>query len=197
MTNTSKNSSLCRCWWAEDENELYKLYHDNEWGIPVHEDRVHFEFLILEGAQAGLSWITILKRREGYKKAFADFDPAVVAAYDEAKTAELLKDEKIIRNKLKIASAVRNAQLFLEIQREFGSFDRYIWQFVGGKTIQNQWKSKSEVPAETAESKKLSQDLKKRGFKFVGSTIMYAHMQATGLVNDHTTDCFRHANCVI
>lgn len=190
MKTTPKK--LCRCWWAEQDNELYQAYHDNEWGVPVHDDRTHFEFLILEGAQAGLSWITILKRREGYKKAFANFNPAIVAKYDEAKMAELLTNEGIIRNKLKIAAAVTNAKLFLDIQKEFGSFNHYIWQFVGGKPIQNQWKSKEEVPVESEESKKLSKDLKKRGFKFVGSTIMYAHMQATGLVNDHTTDCFRH-----
>lgn len=183
---------VCRCNWAQDD-DLYKDYHDQEWGVPVHDDRVHFEFLILEGAQAGLSWITILKRRKGYKEAFANFNPAKVAAFDETKKTELLTNEKIIRNKLKVASAINNAKLFLEIQKEFGSFDRYIWQFVGGKPIQNRWKSRHDVPSETAESKNLSKDLKKRGFTFVGSTIMYAHMQATGLVNDHTTDCFRHS----
>ena len=195
MTKIVQKTPVCRCWWAEEANELYQAYHDKEWGVPVHDDRVHFEFLILEGAQAGLSWITILKRREGYKKAFANFNPSIVATYDEAKMAELLMNEGIIRNKLKIASAVNNAKLFLEIQKEFGSFNQYIWQFVGGKPIQNLWKSKSEVPAETTESKNLSKDLKKRGFKFVGSTIMYALMQATGLVNDHTMDCFRHSQC--
>lgn len=187
---------VCRCFWAQ-EDELYIDYHDREWGVPVHDDRVHFEFLILEGAQAGLSWITILKRRQGYKEAFANFNPAVVAKFDEAKQAELMQNEKIIRNRLKIASAITNAKLFLEIQKEFGSFDRYIWQFVGGKPIQNHWKSKSELPSESVESKNLSKDLKKRGFKFVGSTIMYAHMQATGLINDHTTDCFRHSQLTI
>lgn len=195
MTKKIDDQPICRCWWAEEGNDLYKAYHDKEWGVPVHNDQIHFEFLILEGAQAGLSWITILKRRQGYKKAFANFNPAVVATYDERKMAELLNNEDIIRNKLKIAAAVKNAKLFLEIQQEFGSFDAYIWQFVGGTAIQNQWKSKSEIPPETIESQKLSKDLKKRGFKFVGSTIMYAHMQATGLVNDHTTDCFRHAEC--
>ena len=198
MKNEKKethNKPICRCWWAEQGDDLYKAYHDLEWGKPVHNDRIHFEFLILEGAQAGLSWSTILKRREGYRKAFANFNPKEVATFDEAKAAELMNDAGIIRNRLKIASAIKNAQLFLEIQKEFGSFDQYIWQFVGRKPIQNNWKSKSEVPPESEESKSLSKDLKKRGFKFVGSTIMYAHMQATGLVNDHTTDCFRHAQC--
>lgn len=185
--------SVCRCFWAQNEDELYRDYHDREWGVPVHDDRVHFEFLVLEGAQAGLSWITILKRRQGYKKAFANFNPAMVATFDATKQAELLQNENIVRNNLKIASAIHNAKLFIEVQKEFGSFDHYIWQFVDGKTIQNQWKSKNEVPSESVESKDLSNDLKKRGFKFVGSTIMYAHMQATGLVNDHTTDCFRYS----
>ena len=188
----STELQLCRCWWAAEGDDLYKAYHDDEWGVPVHDDRIHFEFLILEGAQAGLSWSTILKRREGYRKAFANFDPKIVAKYDNEKAAELLKDAGIIRNRLKIAAAIKNAQLFLEIQKEFGSFDQYIWQFVGGKTIQNRRQSKDQIPAETTESKLLSKDLKKRGFKFVGSTIMYAHMQATGLVNDHTIDCFRY-----
>jgi DNA-3-methyladenine glycosylase I len=186
------SKTICRCAWAQAGNSLYEKYHDTEWGVPVHDDRVHFEFLILEGAQAGLSWLTILKRREGYRTAFANFDPKKVARYDAAKMAELLHFEGIIRNKLKIASAVNNAKLFLEIQKEFGSFDAYIWQFVGGKPIKNQWKSLSDIPAETKESKALSADLKKRGFKFVGPTVMYAHMQATGLVNDHTKDCFRY-----
>ena len=187
-----KTIHIHRCWWSENQDELYQKYHDTEWGIPVHNDRIHFEFLILEGAQAGLSWITILKRREGYKKAFANFDPTIVAKYDEKKIEELMNDPGIIRNRLKIHSAINNAKLFLEIQKEFGSFDHYIWQFVKGKPIVNHWKTKEEIPAETIESQNLSKDLKKRGFKFVGSTIMYAHMQATGLVNDHTTDCFRH-----
>ncbi len=178
-----------RCPWASG-NELDKHYHDTEWGVPVHDDRKHFEFLILEGAQAGLSWRTILKRRDGYRQAFADFDPAVVATYDDKKVAELMQDKGIIRNRLKIMSCVSNAKCFLEVQKEFGSFDRYIWQFVGGKTIQNKRKTRKEVPAETPESRALSADLKKRGFKFVGPTVMYAHMQATGLVNDHLVDCF-------
>lgn len=181
-----------RCDWAEDTFPEYITYHDEEWGVPVHDDRTHFEFLILEGAQAGLSWSTILKRREGYRKAFADFDPGKVAQFDEARIQELLQDEGIIRNKLKVRSAVTNAQLFLEIQEEFGSFDNYIWEFVGGEPIINSWKSMKEVPATTKESDALSKDLKKRGFKFVGSTIMYAHMQACGLVMDHTVDCYRY-----
>jgi DNA-3-methyladenine glycosylase I len=182
-----------RCAWVQTDNTLYEEYHDQEWGVPVHDDRKHFEFLILEGAQAGLSWITILKRREGYRRAFADFDPKKVAAYSDDKIAELLNCTDIIRNKLKIASAITNARLFLMVQQEFGSFDNYIWQFVGGKTIQNRWKGNHEIPAQTNESRALSADLKKRGFKFVGPTVMYAHMQATGLVNDHTVDCFRHS----
>jgi DNA-3-methyladenine glycosylase I len=193
MENIAMNTrkEVCRCQWVIEGNELYEAYHDNEWGVPVHDDKIHFEFLILEGAQAGLSWLTILKRREGYRKAFANFDPAKVAKFDQEKIDSLIVCEDIIRNKLKIVSCVNNAKLFLQIQKEFNSFDKYIWQFVGGKPIKNNWKSIKEVPAETAESKALSADLKKRGFKFVGSTIMYAYMQATGLVNDHTTDCFR------
>lgn len=181
-----------RCQWVTTGNELYEEYHDKEWGVPVHDDRTHFEFLILEGAQAGLSWLTVLKRREGYRKAFANFDPEKVAEFDESHIAELLTNEGIIRNKLKISSAINNAKLFLKIQKEFGSFDKYIWQFVGGKPIQNCRRSIKEVPPETEESKALSKDLKKRGFNFVGATVMYAHMQATGLVNDHTVDCFRY-----
>lgn len=181
-----------RCNWADDTFPEYIQYHDKEWGVPVHDDQTHFEFLILEGAQAGLSWSTILKRRDGYRKAFANFDPEKVARFDEAKVQELLQYEGIIRNKLKVRSAVTNAQLFLEIQEEFGSFDAYIWQFVGGEPIINHWENMKEVPASTKESDALSKDLKKRGFKFTGSTIMYAHMQACGLVMDHTVDCFRY-----
>ncbi|HSX03665.1 MAG TPA: DNA-3-methyladenine glycosylase I [Rhabdochlamydiaceae bacterium] len=182
-----------RCKWAKSGNSLYEKYHDTEWGIPVHDDRKHFEFLILEGAQAGLSWITILKRREGYRRAFAQFDPKKVAKFNAAKIKELLADEGIIRNKLKIESAINNAKLFLQIQKDFGSFDHYVWQFVGGNPIQNSWETIQQVPAETKESKALSSDLRKRGFKFVGPTVMYAYMQATGLVNDHTMDCFCHS----
>lgn len=181
-----------RCYWSRDTFEAYEKYHDEEWGVPVHDDRVHFEFLILEGAQAGLNWATILKKREGYRECFANFDPEVVANYDQKKIEELLQNPGIIRNKLKVNGAVVNAQKFLEVQAEFGSFDKYVWSFVNGKPIINQWKDRSEVPATTPESDALSKDLKKRGFKFVGSTIMYAYMQACGLVNDHTTDCFRY-----
>ncbi|MEX0856650.1 MAG: DNA-3-methyladenine glycosylase I [Balneolaceae bacterium] len=185
-----------RCGWAEGQFEQYIKYHDEEWGVPVHDDKTHFEFLILEGAQAGLSWSTILKRREGYRSAFANFDPKKVAAFDESKIQELLQFEGIIRNKLKVRAAVKNAQLFLDIQKEFDSFDDYIWQFVGGKPIINQWKNMKEVPAATKESDALSKDLKKRGFKFTGSTIMYAHMQACGLVMDHIIGCFRYDKLV-
>ena len=181
-----------RCGWAEGQFEQYVTYHDEEWGVPVHDDRKHFEFLILEGAQAGLSWATILKRRDGYRKAFADFNPEVVATYSEEKIQELLLFEGIIRNKLKVRGAVTNAQRFLKVQKEFGSFDSYIWSFVNGNPIINKWKSMKEVPATSPESDALSKDMKKRGFKFVGSTIMYAHMQACGLVNDHAVDCFRY-----
>jgi DNA-3-methyladenine glycosylase I len=181
-----------RCSWGEGSFDAYVKYHDDEWGMPVHDDRSHFEFLILEGAQAGLSWATILKRRDGYRKAFADFDAEVVAKYSQEKVEELLLDVGIIRNRLKVQGAVINAQKYLEVQKEFGSFDKYIWSFVGGKPIINRRKSMSEVPATTKESDALSKDLKKRGFKFVGSTIMYAHMQACGLVNDHTINCFRY-----
>ncbi|UXP33459.1 DNA-3-methyladenine glycosylase I [Reichenbachiella agarivorans] len=181
-----------RCQWARDSFEAYQKYHDEEWGVPVHDDKVHFEFLILEGAQAGLSWSTVIKKREGYREAFADFEVEKVAAYDEQKKEELRSFEGIIRNKLKINSAVNNARLFIEVQKEFGSFSQYIWSFVNHEVIVGHWKSMREVPATTKESDALSKDLKKRGFKFVGSTIMYAHMQATGLVNDHTIDCDRY-----
>lgn len=180
-----------RCAWVPPDNQLYEEYHDKEWGVPVHDDRLHFEFLILEGAQAGLSWLTILKRREAYRKAFDHFDPKKVAKYDQKKIEELMQNEGIIRNRLKIESAVTNATAFLEVQKEFGSFDKYIWSFVGGKPIQNKWKSRDQVPAKTPEAEKLSKDLMKRGFRFVGPTIIYAHMQAIGMVNDHTVDCFR------
>lgn len=181
-----------RCEWARGQFDEYIRYHDKEWGVPVHDDQTHFEFLILEGAQAGLSWATVLKKREGYRTMFAGFDPAIVASYDEKKISEILAFEGVIRNKLKVRSAVTNARRFLDIQVEFGSFDRYVWRFVDGEPIINSWKNLSEVPASTRESDKLSKDLKQRGFKFVGSTIMYAWMQACGLVNDHTTDCFRY-----
>jgi len=179
-----------RCAWAN--NELAIHYHDEEWGVPVHDDRTLFEFLILEGAQAGLSWNTILNKRENYRKAFAGFDPARVARYDRRKLQALLKDPGIVRNKLKISSAVGNARAFLRVQEEFGSFDRYIWQFVSGKPRVNSPKSLQGVPARTAQSDAMSKDLKKRGFRFVGSTICYAFMQAVGLANDHTVNCFRY-----
>ena len=181
-----------RCQWADSQFELYLKYHDEEWGVPVHDDRTHFEFLVLESAQAGLSWATILNKREGYRQAFADFDVQQVAGYDENKIRELLQYNGIVRNQLKVRATVNNAQRFLEVQKEFGGFDQYIWRFVGGKPIVNRWNKMSEVPATSKESDALSKDLKKRGFKFVGSTIIYAHMQACGLVNDHTTDCFRY-----
>ncbi|MFA6235898.1 MAG: DNA-3-methyladenine glycosylase I [Bacteriovorax sp.] len=179
-----------RCFWVNLKKDFYINYHDKEWGRPVHDDQTHFEFLILEGAQAGLSWETILKRREGYRKAYDQFDVKKVAKYTTAKINKLLQDEGIIRNKLKVNASVNNAKLFLEIQKEFGSFDKYIWGFVKNKPIINKWKIRSDYPATSRESDALSLDLKKRGFKFVGSTIMYAHMQACGLVMDHTVDCF-------
>jgi len=180
-----------RCSWAGSD-PLYIKYHDTEWGLPVHEDRRWFEFLILEGAQAGLSWLTILRKRPNYRKAFDAFNPAKIAAYDTAKRKILLSDAGIIRNKLKIDAAIQNASSFLAVQQEFGSFDRYIWQFVGGSPLKNSWKSVSQIPAATRLSAALSMDLKKRGFKFVGPTICYAFMQATGLINDHIVGCFRY-----
>jgi len=181
-----------RCAWAGDD-PLYIAYHDEAWGAPVHNDQQLFEFLILEGAQAGLSWITILRKRQNYRQAFANFDPAQVARFDEATVQELLQNPGIVRNRLKVNAAVGNARAFLQIQAEFDSFDAYIWRFVQGQPRQNRWASLAEVPAETAESRAMSKDLKRRGFKFVGPTICYAFMQAVGMVNDHTTDCFRHA----
>jgi DNA-3-methyladenine glycosylase I len=178
------------CGWAQS-HELNRAYHDAEWGVPLHDDDKLFEFLILEGAQAGLSWLTILKKRGNYRSAFDGFDPLKVARYGEKKIASLLADEGIIRNRLKVRSAVTNAQAFLAVQEEFGTFDRYIWRFVGGKPIVNHRKSMKEIPAKTKESDAMSKDLLQRGFKFVGSTICYAHMQATGMVNDHTVDCWR------
>jgi len=178
-----------RCAWAGSD-PLYKAYHDQEWGRPVHDDRRLFEFLLLEGAQAGLSWITVLRRRDAYRQAFADFDPATVAAYGPAKVEELLNNPGIIRNRLKIRAAIANASEFLKVQEEFGSFDRYIWGLVENKQIRNSWKSMQEIPARTDLSDVMSKELKKRGFSFVGSTICYAFMQAVGMVNDHTTDCF-------
>lgn len=187
----SDSSSTIRCAWPGDD-PLYVAYHDREWGVPVHDDRKHFEFLLLEGAQAGLSWSTILNKRENYRRAFDNFEPAIVAGYDEAKITALLQDAGIVRNRLKVRSAVNNAQRFLEVQQEFGSFDAYIWRFVDGRPKVNAWRDLSEIPAETDESRALSKDLKRRGFNFVGPTIIYAHMQAIGMVNDHVVDCFRY-----
>jgi DNA-3-methyladenine glycosylase I len=180
-----------RCAWAGDD-DLYQHYHDTEWGVPLHNDRQLFEFLILEGAQAGLSWITILRKRENYRATFDGFDPARIARYDAGKIASLLQNPGIVRNRLKVAAAITNAQKFLDVQEEFGSFDTFIWRFVDGEPKQNRWHSISDIPTSTPESDAMSRELKQRGFKFVGSTICYAHMQATGMVNDHTTDCFRH-----
>jgi DNA-3-methyladenine glycosylase I len=179
-----------RCQWAT--NPLFHQYHDQEWGVPVHNDRKHFEFLTLEAAQAGLSWATILKRRAGYRKAFANFDPKLVAQFTDQDFAKLILNPEIIRNRLKIKAAISNAKIFLAIQKEFKTFDNYIWQFVDGKPIANKWKTMSQIPATSKESEALSKDLKKRGFKFVGPTIIYAHMQAVGMVNDHVISCFRY-----
>ena len=180
-----------RCEWGT-VSQLYIDYHDNEWGVPIHDDRTLFEFLILEGAQAGLSWETVLKKRENYRKAFSNFDPVKVSRYSDKKVEALMGNKGIIRNSLKITSAINNAKRFLEVQKEFESFETYIWQFVNGKPITNRFKSIQEIPATTKESDAMSKDLKKRGFKFVGPTICYAHMQATGMVNDHIVGCFRY-----
>jgi DNA-3-methyladenine glycosylase I len=188
---------LTRCAWVNLNDPLYFAYHDFEWGVPVHDDRVLFEYLILEGMQAGLSWSTILHKRENFRLAFDGFEPGIIAAYKEDKVQELMNNAGIIRNYRKILAAIGNAQAFLAIQAEFGTFDSYIWQFVGGKPLINQRASLSEIPARTAESDLLSKDLLRRGFKFVGSTIVYAHMQATGMVNDHTTDCFRYKELLV
>lgn len=182
-----------RCGWVSPDNDLYVKYHDEEWGVPCHDDAKLFEMLILEGAQAGLSWSTVLKKRDNYCKAFDNFDPAKVAAYDEKKVAELLANEGIIRNRLKVNSAIRNAKVVLEIQKEFGSFDKYIWGFVNNKPIQSEIGPLSEIPGSTEVSDKISKDLKKRGMNFIGSTIIYAFMQAVGMVNDHQRSCYRHS----
>lgn len=184
-----------RCPWAYGSSPFYVPYHDEEWGVPVRDDRLQFEFLTLESAQAGLSWNTILNKREGYRRAFAGFDPERVARFSEKKIQALLKDPGIVRNRLKVRAAVNNARRFLEVRAEFGTFSDYIWSFVGGKPKVNRWTKLSQLPASSKESDALSADLKRRGFKFVGSTIMYAHMQATGLVNDHLVSCFRHRAC--
>ena len=185
---------LKRCEWCES-SDLYREYHDTEWGVPVFDDRKHFEFLVLESAQAGLSWITILKRRENYRRAYSGFDPEKVARYGEKKKAALLADAGIIRNRLKIEASVNNAVRFLEIQKEFGSFSNYIWGFTGGKPIKGKWKTLADIPVKTELSDSVAADLKKRGFKFLGSIIMYSHMQATGIVNDHLVSCFCHKRC--
>ena len=180
-----------RCGWCL-KDDLYRDYHDKEWGVPVHDDRLLFEFLLLEGVQAGLSWYTILRKRENYRKAYDNFDPAIIAGYDEAKKDELLRNEGLVRNRLKIQASISNARYFLEVQKEFGSFDNYIWSFVDYKPVVNYFKTLKDVPATSPVSDRISKDLKARGFKFVGSTIIYAHMQATGMVNDHLVSCFRH-----
>ncbi len=180
-----------RCEWA-NKNEIEMSYHDHEWGVPIHDDRSLFEFLVLEGAQAGLSWSTILRKREGYRKAFENFDAKKISRYPEAVVSRLLANPQIIRNRLKVNAIITNARSFLRVQKEFGSFDRYIWRFVNGRPIQNSWKKMTEIPSSSAESETMSKDLKKRGFKFVGTTICYAFMQAVGMINDHVVDCFRY-----
>jgi DNA-3-methyladenine glycosylase I len=192
MSATAMDDGVRRCEWAGTDPAMV-AYHDTEWGVPVHDDVVHFEFLVLEGAQAGLSWSTILKRRGGYEKAFAGFDAAKVARYTPAKVDKLLTDTGIIRNRAKVESTVRNARGFLAVQKEFGSFDDYIWGFVGGRPIVNKWRRIAQLPPTSAESEALSKDLKRRGFSFVGPTVCYAHLQAAGLVNDHIVGCFRYA----
>jgi DNA-3-methyladenine glycosylase I len=193
MANES-GSEVC-CPWALGVSDAYRAYHDTEWGVPVRDDGVQFEFLVLESAQAGLSWSTVLHKRAGYRRAFANFDPARVARFTERRIDKLCSDASIIRNRAKIAAAVNNAQRFLELQEEFGSFSEYIWRFVDGEPVQNAWRVQSECPATSAQSDALSRDLRQRGFKFVGSTTIYAHMQATGLINDHIVECFRHRQC--
>ena len=187
---------MTRCEWG-NKSVLYQQYHDEEWGVSLHDDQTLFEFLMLEGAQAGLSWETILKKREGYREAFDQFDSKKISKYTAFKIEALLQNPNIVRNKLKVNSIVLNARLFLEVQKEFGSFDKYIWQFTDGKTIQNRYRKMADLPANTAESDAMSQALKKRGFKFIGTTICYAFMQAVGMVNDHTTDCFRYKECAV
>lgn len=186
---------LQRCPWSEGVSDAYMAYHDKEWGVPLRDDRRQFEFLILEGAQAGLSWSTVLHKRDGYRAAFADFDPEVVSRFTDKQVATLIRNPAIIRNRLKIASAVSNARAFLEVQAEFGSFCSYIWSFVDGEPVRNKWRRQKQVPATSPQSDALSKDLRRRGFRFVGSTIMYAHMQATGMVNDHLVSCYRRAEC--
>ena len=196
VQSSPADQDLVRCAWVGTD-PLSVEYHDREWGVPVHDDRKLFEFLILEGMQAGLSWMTILRKRDNFRAAYDDFDPLKIAQYDQTKFEELMDNPGIIRNRRKIEAAAQNARAFLAVQAEFGSFDSYIWQFVGGKPKVNSWKTISEIPAQTEESLILSKDLKQRGFNFVGPTILYAHMQATGMVNDHTTDCFRYLECQV
>ncbi|MDY7093760.1 MAG: DNA-3-methyladenine glycosylase I [Acidobacteriota bacterium] len=191
MPKTTTDSSPCRCDWVTDD-PLYLAYHDHEWGVPHRDDRHLFEMLVLEGAQAGLSWITILKKREGYRRLFENFDVEAVAAFDQPRIEELLQDASIVRNRLKVESAVANARAVLAVQAEEGSLSRYLWSFVDGRPIQNRWRSLGEVPAATDRSKTMSKELKRRGFRFVGPTVCYAFMQAVGMVNDHTVDCYRH-----
>ena len=186
-----RRGAVERCAWC-GEDPLYVAYHDEEWGVPVHDDRRLFEFLVLEGAQAGLSWLTILRKREAYREAFSGFDPAAVARYDGRAVRRLLRNAGIVRNRLKVESAVANARAFLDVQEEFGSFDAYVWRFVGGRPRRNAWRTMRQIPAVTAEAEVLSRDLRSRGFRFVGPTICYAHMQATGMVNDHVVGCFRY-----
>ncbi len=188
----NRKTKVSRCTWSEGVDPAYELYHDTEWGVPVRDDRTHFEFLVLESAQAGLSWWTILRKRDGYRRAFAEFDPAKVARFTSRTIEKLVGDASIVRNRQKIEAAVGNARAFLKIQEEFGSFDTYVWPFVGGAPIVNRWRKHGDVPPTSKESDALSKDLKARGLKFVGSTIVYAHMQATGLVNDHLVGCFRY-----
>jgi len=191
MKNQASLTHKTRCAWSGTD-PLYIAYHDEEWGVPIHDDRVLFEFLVLEGAQAGLSWRTILRKRDAYRRAFDRFDPRTVARYEKRKVASLLRDAGIVRNRAKIASAIKNAKAFLDVQAEFGSFDAYQWRFVNGRPIQNRWRAEGDIPPRTAQSDAMSDDLKRRGFSFVGSTIIYAHMQAVGMVNDHVVTCFRH-----
>jgi len=187
------NATVHRCGWVRNNDPLMTRYHDEEWGVPVHDDRKHFEFLVLEGAQAGLSWSTILNKREGYRRAFSDFDPVKVSRYTPKRIESLILNPAIIRNRMKIQSAVRNARAFLAIQKEFGTFDAYCWGFVDGRPRMNHWKTMKQIPATSPESDAFSKDLKQRGFSFVGSTVIYAHMQAVGMVNDHLVQCFRYA----
>jgi len=188
----SETDDRVRCGWSVSDPQ-YIRYHDREWGVPVHDERLHFEFLVLEGAQAGLSWLTVLKKRQAYRLAYDGFDPHLVAAYDDVKRAELLANAGIVRNRLKVASSIENARHFLEVQKEFGSFDKYIWAFVDGKPVRNHPRTLADIPATSELSDRVSKDLKKRGFRFVGSTIIYAHLQATGIINDHLVSCFRSA----